>query len=175
MNHRLLPYLLSCDWTTRRLCLPRTTRDLSKPGDDIAALTKMVRDREAAMKSKDLPSVMVQFSDDATFINWKGSYYANKSEVEAFHKQLIFLEGVGYNYSAGKVTVRLLDENNALVYYPWKMDFFHVAAPTEFFSNEVGLMTLSAQKRKGNWLWVAITNQHTQAFVEDLITHRVLK
>jgi hypothetical protein len=83
----------------------------------------------------------------------------------------VFCEGVGYNYLAGKVTVRLLDENNALVYYPWKMDFFYLTTPAEFIFKEVGLMTLSAQKRKGNWMWVAITNQHTQAFFEDL-THQ---
>jgi len=40
-----------------------------RPSDDIAALKMMVHDREAAMKNKDIASVMGQFSDDATFIN----------------------------------------------------------------------------------------------------------
>jgi len=99
------------------------------------------------MKSKDIASVMAQFSGDATFINSTGYYWANKSEVEAFHKQIMFREGVGYNYVAGKVTIGLLDESNALVYYPWKMDFFYVATPAEFFYKEVGLMTLSSRWR----------------------------
>jgi hypothetical protein len=143
-----------------------------RPGDDIAALTRMVRDREAAMKDKNITSVMAQFSDDATFINAKGYYCANKAEVKAFHAHIMFQEGIDYQYLAGKVTVRLLDSSNALVYYPWKMDFFYVRTPAEAFFKEVGLMTLSAQKRNGKWLWVAITNQHTPAFFEDLTTHK---
>jgi hypothetical protein len=146
-----------------------------RPGDDIGVLARMVHDREAAMKKKDIASVMAQFSEDATFINWRGCYCANKPEVEAFHKQIMFREGVGYNYLAGKVTVRLLDESNALVYYPWKVDFFYVATPAEFSCSEIGLMTLSAQKSQGNWVWVAITNQHTPEFFEDLTNHKMPK
>ncbi len=136
-------------------------------------MTRMVREREAAMKAGDVSSVMAQFSEDATFINSNGYYCADKSEVEAFHKQIMFRESVGYKYLAGRVTVRLLDESNALVYYPWKMDFFYVATPKEFFHKETGLMTLSAQKRKGRWIWVAVTNHHTPEFFEDLTTHKM--
>jgi hypothetical protein len=138
---------------------------------EIAVLTKMVHDREAAMKVKDLASVMAQFADDATFINSAGYYCANKSEVELFHKNLVLRDDVGYNYLAGKVTVRLIDDKNALVYYPWQMDWFKVATPKEF-TKEVGLMTLSAQKRSGKWMWIAITNQHTREFFEDLTTNK---
>ncbi len=116
MKRNLRPELPS--WKDKAALSPEDGRR-----HDIAALAKMVHEREAAMKTRDIASVMAQFSDDATFINAQGYYCANKAEVEAFHKQLMFREGVGYNYLAGKETVRLLDESNALVYYPWKMDF----------------------------------------------------
>ena len=88
------------------------------PTHDSLALVKMVNERETAMKKKDIPAVMAQFSDDATFINGDGYYYANKAEIEGFHKGLTQSDSLGYYYTVGHVHVRILDNNNALVYYP---------------------------------------------------------
>ena len=132
----------------------------------------MVTDRENAMREKDVPTIMSQFSDDATFINAVGLYSADKKEVEKFHNGLTRMDSISYYYLAGKVTVRILDDNNALVYYPWRMDWYNISNLIDTLRKEIGLMTLSAQKRNGKWLWIAITNQHTPEYFEDLKKHK---
>lgn len=143
-----------------------------KQMNDSLALVKMVNERENAMKKKDMAGVMTQFSDDATFINSKGYYFANKVEIEKFHHRLTQNDTIGYHYKAGNVQVRLLDRKNALVYYPWRVDWYNIANAKDTLVKEIGLMTLTAQKRKTRWLWVAITNQHTPEYFENLTKHK---
>ena len=88
------------------------------------------------MKKTDLPTVMAQFSDDVTFINGEGYYCANKAEIEAFHKGLTQNDFLGYYYTAGHIHVRLLDNNNALVYYPNRMDWFKLSNPNDTIEKE---------------------------------------
>ena len=141
--------------------------------NDSLALVKMVKARETAMKEKDIPAVMAQFSDDATFINSEGYYCANKAEIEAFHKGLTQSNSLGYYYTAGHVHVRILDKNNALVYYPSTMDWFKISNPNDTIEKEIRLMTLTAQKRNNQWQWVAITNQQTLEYFDDLTKHKI--
>ena len=116
---------------------------------------------------------MAQFSDDATFINGEGYYLANKAEIAAFHKGLTQSGSNGYYYIAGHVHVRMLDNNNALVYYPNRMDWYRNSSPKDTIEKETRLLTLSAQKRNGTWQWVAITNQQTPEYFEDLTKHKI--
>jgi len=139
---------------------------------DSLTLIQMVHNRENAMKKKNITIVMTQFSDDATFINSAGFYCADKKEIETFHHGLTQMDTIGYYYTAGTITVRLLDNKNALVYYPWRMDWHMTANPSDTLLKEIGLMTLSAQKRNDKWLWVAITNQHTPEYFDDLTKHK---
>jgi hypothetical protein len=131
----------------------------------------MVKEREKFMQEKNINALMTQFSDDATFINSAGFYCADKNEIEEFHRALAQLDSISYYYKAGNVHIRFLDSKNALVYYPWEMDWYYVSNPNESQA-EVGLMTISAQKRIGKWWWVAITNQHTAEYFDDLTKHR---
>ena len=140
---------------------------------DSLALVKMVNERETAMKKKDIPAVMVQFSDDATFINGEGYYCANKAEIEEFHKGLTQNDSVGYYYTVGHIHVRILDDNNALVYYPNRMDWFKISNPKDTIEKETRLLTLTAQKRNNQWQWIAITNQQTLEYFDDLTKHKI--
>jgi uncharacterized protein (TIGR02246 family) len=141
--------------------------------DDSLALVKMVNERETAMKKKDIPAVIAQFSDDATFINGEGYYLANKAEIAAFHKGLTQSDSIGYYYIAGHVHVRMLDNKNALVYYPNRMDWYNVSNPKDTIEKETHLLTLSAQKRNDIWQWVAVTNQQTPEYFDDLTKHKI--
>ena len=141
--------------------------------DDSSALVNMVNKREIAMKKKDIPAVMAQFSEDATFINGEGYYCANKAEIEEFHKGLTQSDSLGYYYTAGRVHVRVLDNNNALVYYPNRMDWFKISNPKDTIEKETRLLTLTAQKRNNQWKWVAITNQQTLEYFDDLTKHKI--
>ncbi len=141
--------------------------------DDSLILVKMVNARESAMKKKDIPAVIEQFSDDATFINGDGFYCANKAEIDAFHKNLVESDSIGYYYIAGKIHVRILDNKNALVYYPNRMDWYKFSDPKDTIEKETRLLTLSAQKRNGSWQWVAITNQRTPKYFDDLTKHNL--
>ena len=67
----------------------------------------------------------------------------------------------------------MLDNKNALVYYPNRMDWYYVSNPKDTIEKETRLLTLSAQKRNGTWLWVAITNQQTLEYFDDLIKHKI--
>jgi uncharacterized protein (TIGR02246 family) len=160
-----LLFLNSCDNTE--------VSEKNNSTNDSLFLIEMVHVRENAMKKKDISTVMAQFSDDATFINGEGYYLANKEEIAAFHKGLTQSDSIGYYYIAGHVHVRMLDDKNALVYYPNRMDWYNVSNPTDTIEKETRLMTLSAQKRNGTWQWVAITNQQTPEYFDDLTKHKI--
>ncbi len=135
---------------------------------DTEALTNMVMQREHAMQAKDAALAMQQFSDDATWINSQGYYFEGKSAVAKFHTLLTQDPKRDYHYEAGSPRIRLLDSSNAIVYYSWKMTWFERDNPGKIINPEVGLMTLTAQKRDGKWYWVAITVQHTPWFYESI-------
>jgi len=71
-------------------------------------------------------------------------------------------------HEAGVPRIRILDSSNAIAYYSWKMFWYEKGAPQHIVTREIGLMTLSAQKRDGRWYWVAVTNQHTPSFYEAI-------
>ena len=138
------------------------------PVDDAALLAEMIAVRERAMIDKDIETAMSQFSDDATWINSQGYYFEGKQNVREFHGMLADNATRGYAYEAGEARIRLLDASNAIAYYPWKMFWFEKDAPDAIVFEEIGLMTLTAQKRDGRWQWIAVTNQHTPWFYEAI-------
>ena len=137
--------------------------------DDLALLADMVAARERAMIAGDLPAAISQFADEATWINSQGYLFEGKEHITAFHRMLAD-EGIrgAYRYVAGNPRIRLLDGANALVYYAWKMLWHPPATPDIITREEIGLMTLTAQKRQGRWRWVAVTNQHTDEFYPEI-------
>jgi len=140
---------------------------------DVEDLTNLVIHRERAMRAKNASLAMEQFSDDSTWINSQGYYFEGKSAVAKFHTKLTQDPTRDYHYEAGKPRVRLLDTSNAVVYYSWKMTWFERDNPNKVINPEVGLMTLNAQKRNGQWYWVAVTVQHTPWFYQSIEPERV--
>ena len=138
--------------------------------NDSLSLLQLVMVREKAMREKDIKTIMTQFRDDATWINSGGFYFRNKHEIERFHTNLIHMDTVGYTYKAGKPTVKILNAEFAIVYYPWEMDWYRIASPKDTMK-EVGLMSLTAQKDHTGWKWNAVTNQHTEEYFDHLETH----
>jgi uncharacterized protein (TIGR02246 family) len=136
--------------------------------DDAEQLAKMIAAREKAMIEGDVDTAMSQFNDDATWINSQGYFFEGKQNVLEFHGMLAKSETRGYTYEAGSPKIRLLDASNAIAYYSWKMFWFDKNAPDIIVNEEIGLMTLTAQKRKGVWRWIAVTNQHTPTFYESI-------
>ncbi len=135
---------------------------------DSLKLIEMIYDREIAMIDKNIDLAMDQFSDDVTWINSQGYYFVGKEEVLRFHNMLAENESLDYYYEAGAPKVRILDQNNALAYYSWKMFWFQYEEPTDTVNKEIGLMTLSAKKLDGQWKWIAITNQYTPWFYDEI-------
>lgn len=141
--------------------------------DDSRRLAQMITEREVAMIDKDIDTVMSQFSDDATWINSQGYFFEGKQSVFKFHNMLAGRDSLDYFYEAGSPRIRLIDSSNAIAYYSWKMFWFRKGEPDEYVNREIGLMTLTAQKRRGKWYWIAITNQHTPWFYESIDPERV--
>jgi len=131
---------------------------------DSLALAQMIALREEAMIAKDVTLVMPQFADDATWINSQGYFFEGKRELERFHLMFAKNDSLDYYYEIGEPKIRVLDNNSALAYYSWKMFWFKKEHPADTTFKEIGLMTLSAQKKKDQWKWVAVTNQHTPWF-----------
>ena len=67
----------------------------------------------------------------------------------------------------------MLDNKNALVYYPDRMDWYRNSHLKDTIEKETTLMTLSARKRNDIWQWVAITNQQTPEYFDDLTKHKI--
>ena len=139
---------------------------------DSLILLSMVQMRQFAMKKKDIPAIMKQYADDGTLVNPAGYFYANKKEIEQYYNTLNHLDTITYNYSWGAVELRMLDGENALIYYPWEMDWYNTKNPGNILYKEFGLMSISAQKRNTIWYWVAVNDQHTTDFFEDLYQHK---
>lgn len=135
---------------------------------DSLELVKMISEREKAMIRKDINSAMSQFSDNVTWINSQGYFFQGKPEVLNFHNMLAENDSLDYYYKAGIPRIRILDTNNALAYYSWKMFWYKKVTPADTVNKEIGLMTLTAKKYDGNWKWIAITNQHTPWFYNKI-------
>ena len=137
-------------------------------GSDIEILVTMIADRERAMIEKDIDAAMAQFADDATWINSQGYYFEGKHELAKFHRMLAEDESRDYYYETGEPKIRLIDPNNAIVYYSWKMFWFDPSNPADTTFREIGLMTLNALKQDKLWYWIAVTNQHTPWFYQTI-------
>ena len=144
-------------------CTPPSSSNVDHAADSLA-LAQMIATRAQAMIDRDLPTLMAQFADDATWINSQGYYFAGKGHIRDFHTMLATRDSVDYTYVAGTPRIRLLDAQHALAYYGWQMVWYPKANPADTTFNEIGLMTLTAQKRNDTWQWVAVTNQHTPWF-----------
>ncbi len=155
-------FLVSCKQPTLDKSAPR---DLSL---DSLNLAQMIMDREEAMIQKNIEVAISQFSEDVTWINSQGYYFEGKEEVIKFHEMLVSRDSLDYYYKAGKPRIRIIDSSTALVYYSWKMFWFRKEIPTDTTKKEIGLMTLSAKIINDQWKWVAVTNQHTPWFYEDI-------
>ena len=139
---------------------------------DSLILLNMVQTQQFAMQRKDLPSVMKSFADDASLVNPAGYFYANKREIQSYYNTMNHLDTITYNYSSGMADLRMLDGNNAVVFYPWEMDWYNINQPGKILYKEYGLVSMIAQKRNTTWQWVSITNQHTPEFFNDLYDHK---
>lgn len=135
---------------------------------DSIEIVKMISKREKAMINGDINTVMSQFSENATWINSQGYYFEGKEEVLKFHSMLAENDSLDYYYEAGQPRIRIIDSNNAIAYYSWKMFWYKRAIPTDTTFKEIGLMTLTAQKYNSNWHWIAVTNQHTPWFYTEI-------
>jgi ketosteroid isomerase-like protein len=135
---------------------------------DSLELIKMISQREKAMINKDIKTAMSQFSEDVTWINSQGYYFEGKNEVLKFHNMLAENDSLDYYYKAGIPKVRIINQDNALAYYSWKMFWYKKENPKDTINKEIGLMTLTAKKYDTIWKWIAITNQHTPWFYEEI-------
>ncbi len=135
---------------------------------DIVALEQMIHDREAAMIDHDIDAALTQFADNATWVNSQGYYFVGLDMIREFHRYLAENSERDYEYTAGEPRVRLLDGSNAIVYYGWRMLWHEPDNRDNVITDEIGIMTLTAQKRDGDWKWVAVTVQHTPYFYETI-------
>ena len=113
---------------------------------DSLELIKMISQREKAMINKDINTAMSQFSEDVTWINSQGYYFEGKNEVLKFHNMLAENDSLDYYYKAGIPKVRIINQDNALAYYSWKMFWYKRENPKDTVNKEIGLMTLTAKK-----------------------------
>lgn len=139
---------------------------------DSLILLSMMQTQQFAMQKKDLSTVMKPFADDANLVNPAGYFYSNKKEIEEYYITMNHLDTISYKYSSGNVDLRMLDGNNALIYYTWEMDWYNIKQPGKILYKESGLVSIVAQKRNTVWQWVALTNQHTPEFFEELYNHK---
>ena len=155
------------------ICILSCTQNQSKLNIDNAkldstVLSNMIMDRENAMINKDINIAMSQFSENATWINSQGYYFEGKEEVIKFHNMLAGNDSLDYYYEAGKPKIRIIDNNNAIVYYGWKMFWYKKLNKNDTINKEIGLMSLTAKKNNNSWKWIAVTNQYTPWFYDKI-------
>ena len=159
----LINSFLACDSE-----VPSNSYSTQDRRSDSLAIDSMIRLREDAMIHRNLELVMAQFSEASTWINSQGYFFEGKQHVRGFHRMLTGNDSLDYFYEAGNPRIRIIDKENALAYYGWKMFWFQKKTPTDTTFREIGLMTLTAHKTNNQWQWVAVTNQHTPWFYKDI-------
>ena len=152
-------------------CNISTNRTTAFSIEDSNVLRTMVAQREKAMIDKDINSITEQFDTSATFINGGGYYYHGLTEIKNFHNSMFNNDSLTYTYKIGNVTIHPIEDNVAIVYYPWQQQWTLRKIKSDTL-NEVGLMTIVAAKTNGQWKWKSITNQRTREYFEDLETHK---
>ncbi len=155
------------------ICILSCTQNQSKPAIDnvkldSTTLTNMIIDREKAMINKDISLALSQFSENATWINSQGYYFEGKKEVLKFHNMLAGNDSLDYYYEAGKPKIRIIDDKNAIAYYGWKMFWYKKLNKNDTINKEIGLMSLTAKKINNSWKWIAVTNQYTPWFYDEI-------
>jgi len=158
-----LVFLFSCCSSTAT----QNDRELTD-NNDLLILKNMIHVREKAMINKNINIVMSQFNENITWINSQGYFFEGKQNVLEFHNMLANSKTLDYFYEAGEPKIRIIGPNNAIAYYSWRMYWFNKGHQEEIKKKEIGLMTLSAQKKDGKWYWIAVTNQHTPWFYETI-------
>ena len=136
---------------------------------DSLEIIKMISIREKAMINKDVQTAIAQFSEQVSWINSQGYFFEGKDNVSKFHNMLTANDTLDYYYEAGQPRIRIIDAQNAIAYYSWKMFWYKRDIPADTTFKEIGLMTLTAHKKNKAWRWIAITNQHTPWFYEQVL------
>jgi hypothetical protein len=153
-------------------CVSNTNpKKASFTSTDSLQILAMVHQRERAMVSRDIDLVSQQFDSNANFINGGGFLYQGITEIRNFHNSMFTNDSLMYTYKIGKVFISPIQEDVAMVYYPWQQQWT-LKKVTSDTLNEVGLMTIIATKKEGEWKWNAITNQRTKTYFEDLSKHK---
>jgi hypothetical protein len=138
---------------------------------DSSRIKEMVKQREQAMISRHIDSVMQQFDSNANFINGGGFYYEGFNEIRDFHNSMFTNDSLTYTYKVGKTFIKPISENVATVYYPWQQNWTMKNIQSDTLK-ETGLMTIIAIKIDGVWKWKSVTNQRTKDYFEDLKEHK---
>jgi uncharacterized protein (TIGR02246 family) len=141
----------------------------TRANNDSVALAKTVVDYIEATKRNDRRGELAVFADDATFITTSGRYIGGIKALEAFYDNLVGTTD-SVRYVNGAPAVRLLDDRNALVYYTWKINWYWRGRPPML--DDIGMMTITAQKRGDRWYWLAITSQRLPEFVDQIVKPR---
>ena len=165
-NMTLVTIFMMSLWSCKQSDVPGN-KQVSIKGDSLM-LVKMISEREKAMIDKDINQAMSQFSEDITWVNSQGYYFEGKGEVLKFHNMLAQNDSLDYYYRAGIPKVRIIDVDNAVAYYSWKMFWYKRENPKDTVNKEIGLMSLTARKIENQWKWIAITNQHTPWYYDEI-------
>jgi uncharacterized protein (TIGR02246 family) len=144
----------------------QSTAALPGARDDSVHLVSMVREYVDATRHQDTAKELANYSEDATFLTTAGRYMVGKKALKAFYRRLVGTTD-SIHYRAGTPVVRMLDSQHALVYYTWKVEWYRTGQPSNL--DDVGMMTISAQKRNRRWYWVAVTSQRLPAFFDSIL------
>ncbi|RYY99917.1 MAG: nuclear transport factor 2 family protein [Chitinophagaceae bacterium] len=153
---------------------PADTEEPDKAAKDSATLIGMLRAREKAMIDRDLDAIVQPFDSSASFINGGGYYYSGIEEIREFHRDMFENDSLTYTFKTGTPFVRMLKRRTALVYYPWAQDWTMKTGASDTL-HETGVMTIIAQKERGEWKWMSMTNQRTKEYFNDLRAHTAPK
>ena len=167
---RTILFLLSLSLLAACVSTPNQ-KHTSISHEDSLEIISMIKQREDAMISRDINTVVRQFDSGAYFINGGGFLYQGIAEIRNFHNSMFTNDSLTYTYTAGTVWIQPVREDLAMIYYPWQQQWTMKNVQSDTL-NEVGLMTITAVKQSDGWKWKAVTNQRTKEYFDDLLDHK---
>jgi uncharacterized protein (TIGR02246 family) len=143
-------------------CLASTSNVLAQSKTDEEAVGELPQKFCDAWTKHDGHALAQIMDEDADFVTVATTYLHGRPDFETFHARLLSGRFKDSTITALKTTTRFLRPDLAVVHWSWKIEGDKNPDGT-VRQPRYGMMTLVAEKKKGNWL--VVVGQNTNAIL----------
>jgi uncharacterized protein (TIGR02246 family) len=134
-----------------------STAALADQGADEAAIKAVFDGFRASWNTPGMPGFEKLFLPDADFVVITGKWLRGRDEIVSYHRDLLKSFYAGSDLFIDQVTVRFIDEQNAVAHVAWGVEFNEDGKQVR----RTALGTATLRKDGGRWMIQTIHNTLT--------------